>query len=151
MMKLWSLEDQCPSRICNITKSERALAWPVTMFWIWTRTLFKNGFFCLRWLVVSWLLGWGEKASLELCICYWSECFCPPPDGETDVAFYLSVRGQTVQRDDRAGGERRQPSPQLLLLHQDRHGAKGNESEAAEDLCNDYILSAAFFPMLSPW
>lgn len=91
------------------------------------------------------------KRLLLSCNCYWSECFCPPPDGETDVAFYLSVCGQTVQRDDRAGGERRQPSPQLLLLHQDRHGSKGNNIEAAKDSWNDYIFSTTFLTMLSLW
>lgn len=48
-------------------------------------------------------------------------------DGEADVAVHLPVRGQAVQGDHRAGGEGRQPSSQLLLLHQDRHGRQGDE------------------------
>lgn len=50
-----------------------------------------------------------------------------PSDGEADVAVHLPVRGQAVQGDHRAGGEGRQPSSQLLLLHQDRHGRQGDE------------------------
>lgn len=52
---------------------------------------------------------------------------CPPSDGEADVAVHLPVCGQAVQGDHRAGGEGRQPSSQLLLLHQDRHGRQGEE------------------------
>lgn len=69
--------------------------------------------------------------------------FCPS-DSETDVAFYLSVCGQAVQTDDRAGGERRQPSPQLLLLHQDRHGPKCDQIKSILDSCHKYIYSSTF-------
>lgn len=41
----------------------------------------------------------------------------PSSDGEADVAVYLPVCGQVVQRDHRAGGEGRQPSSEHLLLH----------------------------------
>lgn len=61
------------------------------------------------------------------CMCPTRCAVCPPTDGEADVAVHLPVCGQAVQGDHRAGGEGRQPSSQLLLLHQDRHGRQGEE------------------------
>lgn len=64
---------------------------------------------------------------MDLDVMYASDS--PPlfADGEAAVAVHLPVFGQAVQRDHRAGREGRQPSSQLLLLHQDRHGRQGEE------------------------
>lgn len=68
---------------------------------------------------------------------------CPPSDGEADVAVHLPVRGQAVQGDHRAGGEGRQPSSQLLLLHQDRHGRQGEEPPTPPTLLR-YMMDPLF-------
>lgn len=62
-------------------------------------------------------------------------------DGEADVAIHLPVCGQALQGDDRASGEGRQPLPQLLLLHQDRHGRQGEGLPPATVIRNIYGIS----------